>query len=70
MLQNLEHVLSESHVTEPSSRNDRTRLPARTETVTLAPESLIASLGLPPGVEDAVLDISGPRDLGRAAEFD
>jgi hypothetical protein len=38
--------------------------------VTLVLESLIDSLGLPPGVEDAVLDISEPRDLGRAADFD
>jgi hypothetical protein len=32
--------------------------------------SLIEALGLPAGVEDAVLDITPSRDLGRAAEFD
>jgi enoyl-CoA hydratase/carnithine racemase len=32
--------------------------------------SLIDALGLPAGVEDAVLDITPSRDVGRAADFD
>jgi hypothetical protein len=57
-------------VTEPSSSRDRRGQPAHTDKVTLAPPSLIDSLGLPPGVEDAILDISQAHDLGRAADFD
>ncbi len=57
-------------MTEPKSDHERTRQPACSEQVTPRRESLIDSLGLPPGVEDAVLDIPLHRDLGRAADFD
>ncbi len=70
MLQNLHYAPSESPVTEPTPRHDRMSQPAGTDVVTLAPEGLIDALGLPPGVEDAVLDITPPHDLGRAADFD
>jgi hypothetical protein len=70
MLKNLEYAPIEIPVPEQTPRHERMSHPAWTDAVTLATESLIIALGLPPGVEDAVLDISRPRDFGRAAEFD
>jgi hypothetical protein len=65
MLKDFEYAACETAETDSPIQ------PARDQTATARPQlSLIDALGLPPGIEDADLDITPDRTPARAADFD